>query len=380
MSRIGAKAGRLIAGAVFLSAVFIGLWFMGILSVGEHDRQETETAGQKKGRVWEIFFKGMMLTIPEKGVAGIHETGCFNVRQKDDYLIQFDIKEDTIENVWTEIDGRMDSLTEDGYRTEKEPERIWYGEKEYIRYVVSLEKERGSEYDRSYFEVLLTSAGEERYFLTVICYDGIDLDNLKPEAREKMYEEAAYAAADILNGAVPTEESDDEAGTLWMEDVNIDPNQSYTSEDSISCKDGEWIVTYHLPQNCQIISDNIAGKSYLDTDNMSYIQVSIVDFTWQTAEEMAPKLADAELSRIHTRGELEAGDKTFYYYTYSVLEYRKNKKETRYYFHAFCDLENDGIYCIYGYGDDCPQVLDEMYYLEVMDITESNILQAETPH
>lgn len=353
------KAGRLIAGAVFLSAVFMGLWFMGLVSIKEGGRQETEAAGQKKDRVWEIFFKGMMLTVPEKGVAGIHETGCLNVRQKDDYLIQFDIKEDTIENVWAEIDGRMDSLTEAGYRTEKEPERIMYGEREYIRYVISMEKERGSDFDRSYFEVLLTSAAEERYFLTVICYDRIDLDNLGMEARDKMYEEA---------------------GTMWMEDVNIDPDQSNISEDSISCKDGEWIVTYHLPGNCQIISDNIAGKTYLDTDGRNYIRVSVVNFTWQTAEEMAQNLAAAELSRIHTRGEIEVEGKIFYYYTYSVLEYRKNKKETHYYFHAYCDLENDDIFSIDGYGDDCPRILDEMYYLKVMNITESDILQTDTVH
>lgn len=381
MSGIGRKVYGIAAGGVFFLAVFMGLWFMGIFSFGEKDRQEMEAAGQREDEtpVWEIIFKGMKLTIPEKGKACVHESGCMNVRQQEDYLLQIDIEEDTLEQMWGNMDRKKASLIDFGYRVEKEPEWLEMGEQAYVRYVISIEGERGSDYDRSYFEVMLTSADEGRHFLAVARYDGIDLDNFSEEIRDNMYQEAMNATVDILEGAVPTDEKDDEAGTFWMADENIDPDQSYLSEDSLSYDDGKWTLTYRLPENSQIISDNVAGKTYLDTDNRIYTQVSVVNYAWQTAEEKSQKLADSELSRIHTQGELEVKGRTFYYYTYSVLEYGKKKKEMHYYFRAFCDLENDDIYTIYAHADNCPMTLDEMYYLDVMDITESNMPMAETP-
>lgn len=377
MSRTKRWAGVAAAGVVFVFAVIMGLWFMGILSLGEKGRNEAKAAerSESQSREWEIVFKGMKLTIPEKGEACIHESGCMNVRQQDDYLIQIDIEDDIIENMWARMDSKKKSLTESGYRIDKEPEWISGEGQEYICYVISMADERGSDFERSYFEVMLMPADAGRHFLAVARFDGIDIDGLDTKTRDFIYKEALEATLDMLAGAESTDERDNETGTFWMEDPNIEPNQSYISEDSIFCKDEKWVVTYQLPESSQIISDNIAGKTYLDTDNRIYIRVSITNYTWETAQEKAQKLAADVLSRIHAQGETKVNGRTFYYYTYSVLEYGKKKKQTHYYFHAFCDLENGDIYSIYGSADDCPMVLSEMYYLEVMNITESNIWQ-----
>lgn len=379
------------AGVIFLFAVFMGLWFAGILSFGEKNRENAEEIGENAEETgeyaeepensqdphegWEIIFKGMKFTIPEKGMAGIHESGCMNIRQQDDYLIQIDIEDDTAENLWAHMDSKIQSLTEYGYRIEKEPEWIERDEQDYFRYIISMEDERGSDLEHTYYEVMLMPADAERRFLAVVRFDGIDMENLGTKVRDRIYDEASEAALAILDQTVPTDQKDDEAGTFWYVEKNLDPNGAYLSEDSILCDDGEWSVTYRLPENSQIVSDNVAGKTYLDTDNKIYIQTSTSHFTWMTAEEMAQHYAESHLSRIHDQGEIEIGGRTFYYYTYSVLEYGQTKMETHYYFHAYCDLGNGDIYFIYGYADDRPMAIDEMYYLDVMDITEINILQ-----
>ena len=55
-------------------------------------------------------------------------------------------------------------------RMEKEAERVTGEGYDYIRYVLSLKDERGSDLDQTFFEVLLASADEERHFLVVILY------------------------------------------------------------------------------------------------------------------------------------------------------------------------------------------------------------------
>lgn len=379
MSRAGKWAGMAAAGVVFLSAVIMGLWFMGGLSFGKEMDHETEVALQgenqsmNQSRGWEIVFKGMKLTIPEKGMACIHESGCMNVRWRDDYLIQINIEDDTIENMWARMDSKRESLIGAGYRIDREPEWIQVEGRESIRYVISMSGERGSDFERSYFEVMLMPADTGRHFLAVARFDGIDIDGLDAEICDYLYKEASESVLEILDGAQPTDERDDEIGTFWMEDKNLDPDQSCLSEDSILCKDEEWLVSYQLPENSQLISDNIAGKTYLDMDNRIYIRTSITNYTWETAQEKAQKLAANVLSRIHARGEAKVNGRIFYYYSYSVLEYGKKKKQIHYYFHAFCDLENGDIYSIYGSADDCPKAMDERYYLDVMNITEADI-------
>lgn len=365
------------AGGVFLLAFFMGLWFAGVLSFwekGGENAEESENSGEPS-EGWEVVFKGMKFIIPEKGMVGIHESGCMNIRPQDEYIIQIDIGDDTAEELWENINSKKKSLIEAGYRIVEEPEWIDRDEQDYFRYVISMADERGSDFEHTYYEVMLMSADAERHFLAVICFDGIDIENLGTKERDRIYDEKSEEALFILDQAVPTDQKDDEAGTIWYVEKNLDPNGAYLSEDSILCDDGEWTVSYRLPGNSQIVSDDIAGKAYLDTDNKIYIRVNTIKYTWRTAEELAQYSAASVLSRIHDQGEIEIGDRSFYYYMYSVVEYGKTKTESHYYFHAYCDLENGDIYSISGYADDNPKALDEMYYLDVMSITETKVLQ-----
>lgn len=374
MSGINKKAG-IAAGAVWLSAIFLSLWFMGVLSFGEKSGSQTgagETAaGSADGqaRVWEIVFSGMKFTLPQKGKALIHESGCFNIRQNDHYLIQIQIEEDTLDQMWENMGAKRQSLIESGYRMEKEAERMTDLSHDRIRYVVSLEKERGSDFDRSYFEILLAPADEGRHFLAFIRYDGLDVDRLDEAAREQVYDEALAAAEAVIDTAHPTNERDDEPGMGWIEDVSLDPEREYLTEDTFLYEDGAHLLYYRLPDGCRLVSDNVAGKGYLDTVNQVRIQISVMNYTWLTAKDMADRHFSAELSRIHTEGEIGVNGRPFYYYTYSVMEYEKSKTTTYYYFNAYCDLEDGSIYSISGYAEDCPAALEEIYYLDWMNVS-----------
>ena len=374
MIGINRKTG-IAAAAVWLLAVFLGLWFAGVFSFSGKRMPEAEessvTAGQdeEQARVWEIVFRGVKFTIPQKGKALVHESGCLNIRQTDQYLIQISIEDDSIDEIWESMDLRRESLIEHGYRIEKEAERLTDGGQDRIRYVVSMEKERGSDYDRSYFEVVLAPAEEGQHILTVIRYDGIDVDGLDEETRELVYEEAFGAVKAVLDAAYSTDEIDDEAGSLWMEDVNLDPEQPYLAEDTITYGDGQYMLTVRLPEGCMLVADTIAGKEYFDSVNQVYIYANVIEYKWQTAKDMADSLAARELSRIHEEGETEVNERTFYYYSYSVLEYEKNKTTIRYHFEAFCDLEDGSIYTIAGYTEDYPEALEKAYYMNWMDVT-----------
>ncbi|MDE5817735.1 MAG: hypothetical protein K2N41_07630 [Lachnospiraceae bacterium] len=374
MIGINRKTG-IAAAAVWLFAVFLGLWFAGVLSFSGKRMPEAEesavAAGQneEQARVWEIVFRGMKFTIPQKGIALVHESGCLNIRQTDSYLIQISIEDDTIDDIWESMDTRRESLIESGYRMEKEAERLTEGGQDRIRYVVSMEKERGSDYDRSYFEVVLAPAMAGRHILAVIRYDGIDVEGLDEETRDQVYAEGFAAAEAILDRACSTDEIDDEAGSYWMEDVSLDPEQPYPAEDTITYGDGQYMLTVRLPEGCMLVSDTIAGKEYFDSVNQVYVYANVIEYKWQTAKDMADSLAARELSRIHEEGETEVNGRTFYYYSYSVLEYEKSKTTIRYHFEAFCDLEDGSIYTIAGYTQDYPEALEKTYYQDWMDVT-----------
>ena len=363
------------AGVVWLLAVFLGLWFMGVLSLGEKSISKTEgeeiAAGgiDEKERVWEIVFLGMKFTIPQKGIALVHESGCLNIRQNDHYLIQILIEDETIDDKWEHMEQKRESLIESGYRMEKEAERLTDNERDCIRYVISMGQERGSAYDRSYFAVMLAPTDDGRHFLAVIRYDGLDVERMDEATRDKVYEEAFADAEAVLDAAHSTDEREDEVGSYWMEDKNLGP-EPYMTEDTIIYGDGQYRISYHLPDYCQLIADDISGKRYLDTVNLVYISTDVLHYTWKSAKDMAKSFAESELSRIDTEGEVTVNDRVFYYYTYSVLEYAKNKTETLYYFHAYCDLDDGSIYTIYGRAENYPAAFKETYYLDWMDIRE----------
>ena len=375
------KAACVITAGLWLLVFFCGLWFAGVFSVGVRDgsygvadklaAEEAEEEGQERPRVWEVVFKGIKFILPQKGKVYLHGSGCMNIRQDERYLIQINIEEDTVDEMWARMEQKRESLIEAGYRMEKEAERLTGEGLNCVRYVISLEKERGSDFDRTYFEVILAPADEGRHILVVIPYDGIDVDKLDGTMREKIYEEAFVRANGILEAACPTDEPDDEVGMLWMEDKNIDPEHQYIAEDTIVYGDGQHSLSYKLPEHCMLTADNIAGKTYFDEDNEVYVQTSVLKYTWMTARDMAESIAGRKLSRPLTSGEVKVNGRTFYYYTYSVKEYGKNEALTEYQFYGYCDLEDGRIYSIFGYADDYPGAVEEFYYLEWMNISVS---------
>ncbi|MCM1538427.1 MAG: hypothetical protein NC254_08520 [bacterium] len=381
------RSGWIAAAGVWLSAVFLGLWFAGSFSFGGTGAGGTETggAGTDTGGMsadaadgleadaarignWEIIFSGMKFTIPQKGKALVHESGCLNIRQTDAYLLQIVLEEGTLDTMWEGMGEKQESLAASGYRMEKEAERLTGDGRDQIRYRISLGNERGSDYERTYFAVMLAPADEGRHFLAVLCYDGVDMEHLELAERDRLYEEAFAAAETVLSAAQKTDETDDEAGSFWMEDVSLTPERPYLSEDAIIYQDGQYRISYQLPEDCMLISDNIAGKTYLDTVHQVYVQTNVMRYAWRTAKEMAEQFAAEELSRIHTQGEVTVNGRTFYYYSQSVMEYAKAGTEMHYYFHAYCDLDDGSVYYLYGRSDEEPAALEESYYFDWMNL------------
>lgn len=373
MNRVLRKIMKYIAAAVLsLSAVLWGLLFMGALPSGAvgtaESAQITETEEDEESKLWEIHFRGMKITMQENGVAYIHESGCLNIRLEDAYLLQIDVEEDTVDDMWSGIDKKMEALTASGYRIEEKPTRLTEGAMDCVRYVISMENERGSAYQHTYSQVCLMPADSGRHFLVVIRYDGADVDAMGEEEKSALYDKGFADAAEILADACPTDEPDDAYGSYWMKEENISPGDPIS--DSIAYDDGTLTLSYGIPENCYLISDNIAGKTYLDEENEIYMNVSVINYTWESAKEKADKHSSAGFSRLHEQGETEVNGRVFYYYTYSVLERSKTKKRYHYYFYAYCDLDNGDIYAIYGNADNNPLAMDASFYLNLMDISE----------
>lgn len=374
MNKIG-KTACVAAAGLWLIALFGGLWFAGVFSLGEKGdphkagKELSAETDNEQPRVWEVVFQGMKFTLPQKGKVYLHGSGCMNIRRDERYLIQIMLEENTVDEMWEGMKQKRESLINDGYRMEKEAEWLTGEMSDCVRYVISLEKERGSDFDRSYFEVILAPADEGRHLLAAIRFDGIDVDKLDETLRERIYEEAFAQTDEIFASACPTEQMDDETGMLWMEDKSIDPEHQYISEDTIVYGDGQYRLSYRLPEHCMLTADNIAGKTYYDEDNQVYIWTNVMKYTWMTAKDMAESSADRQLSRPLASGEVKVNGRIFYYYTYSVMKYGKNEVSTEYYFNGYCDLEDGSIYYINGYADDYPEAAEAAYYLEWMNIS-----------
>lgn len=369
---------NIMAVIVSLAAVFGGLMFTGAIpswkcakDSAEPEQENPVKADEARTPMrWEIRFKGMEIAMEEKGTAYIHESGCLNIRLSDDYLIQIDIEDDTVEGMWGRIDQKMEDLTADGYRIEREPEKVAGKGNGHVRYVISRENERGADFKRIYSEICLIPADSGRHFLVVIRYDGRDVEILDEETKNGLYDKAFADVKAILEDVRPSEEPDDKYGSYWMVEENISPGNTCSENDSMTYDDETLTLTYGLPGKCYLTSDDAAGKTYFDEENRIYVRVSVTDYTWESAEKKAEKHSSAGFSKIHEQGQVEINNKIFYYYTYSVLECSKTEKKYHYYFHAFCDLENGDIFTIFGNADDNPLAMDENYYYNVMDICE----------
>lgn len=364
------SAGIALAGIFLALAVFLGLWFMGAVSFTGQETAQTDETGREyfpEEEVWEVVYGGRRFTVDSAATVYIHESGCLNISLNSDYLIQITIEDKTTEDFWINRESKIQSMTESGYRIEREPERFLRGERDYIRYVLSMEETAG-EYARTYMQVLMTPADNGTRFLICIKYDGVDVAALGEEQQLAVYDAALEEVVFLMASAVMTDEEDDETGTLWLPDISTDSERVYLTLDSQEYGDGAWEVSYHLPEQSYLIENSIMGKNYRAERENIYINVSIWEDSGKTAEEWALAHSGAGFSKIISQGEIEADGRIFYYYTYSILRSAKESKRYSYYFCSYCDLENGDVYSVSGRSYENEGAMDYIFYLDMMDI------------
>lgn len=318
----------IIAACILAGSAFAALDFMGVINPdgvncteekGETIKDENEISDTYVSP-WHIVFKGYAFSVKPVGTAIIHESGCLNIRSCDDYLIQIDVEDKRMADFWDNREQLKKSIEGAGYVFELNPEKYEINEKEYIRYIVSLENERGAKFDKTYFSQLICDAGDNQRFFTSIRFDGTDVDAMGREERTAIYEKAADEAAAIMAGTIPTDEADDMMGSYWQEKETIDTGEA----DSVV--NGDAAVSYKVPENFDLINEDISGKTYYSDADKLTVMTSIVPYSWMTASELAEKSYGAGISRITEEGEHEVNGVSFYYYTYSIL-YKKMVKE-----------------------------------------------------
>ncbi len=369
----------IISSCFLAGVVFMALYFMGIVNPiqggkGSNEKEAadkhsapTDETDSKKDTIeepWQIVFKGFEFLVKPLGKAIIHESGCLNIRSCDEYLIQIDVEDRTVEEFWENRDEKIHNLEDAGYVMQLMPEKTDVDGKEYIRYIVSLENERGADFDNSYFYILLTEAYEERRFLAAVRFDGTDVASLSMEERASLYEKALKETTDIISSTFPANKSDDAPGTYFIEEKPA----AHLSEDSFSAD--EITISYKIPEGYGLTEDNEAGKTYYSEEDRAHVIISIIPYAWIAAEDIAERKSSAGISKVVTEGDCEINGVTYYYYTYSVMFMEKGEKNCSYYFHAFADLENGDIYSIYGFADKNPKILDEKFYYDFMDIEQ----------
>lgn len=348
---------------IFAGAFFCALYFMGIIKSpqdGNYDNEQNVV-----DEPWQIVFQGFEFSVRPVGQAIIHESGCLNIRSCDEYLIQIDVEDSTVDEFWKNREEKIHNIEVSGYVMQLAPEKIDMDGREYIRYIVSYENERGSDFDNSYFYVLISEASDDKRFLATVRFDGVDVALLEPEERDALYEEVLIQTAEVINSAHPTEKNDDATGTYWEEQEPI----AYLSEDSLSAD--EITLSYMLPEGYNLMSDNEAGKTYYSEKDRTHVITSIIPYSWITAEEMAESKKGAGISKILTEGKYEINGLNYYYYTYSVMFVEDDETSYSYYFYAYADLENGDIYSIHGFTDTNSEIINEEYYYDFMNIVQT---------
>ncbi len=361
---------RLLFICMLIGVTSASLTFMGVIGHTENVVTDTEKEGDEGDEMaettedWHIVFKGFSFLVKPAGTAIIHESGCLNVRSCDDYLIQIDVEEKTMDDFWDNRAERVQSIENSGYVIVLPPEKTQIGGKEYVKYIVSLANERGAAFENSYFGVLIRQASDKERILTTIRFDGTDMDALNAEQKAAIYEKAFVQARAIADSAVETEETNDMVGTYWQENVYMETGLV----DSIVDKDT--VVSYKLPDQYKLLSDNLAGKSYYADTEKRNVLVSVVPYSWMSAKDMAESRRRAGISKVVDEGRYEVNGVIYYYYAYSVLHIKGEKRSCTYHFAAYADLKNGDIYVICGDAADNPQAMEPHGYYDFMDIKE----------
>lgn len=358
---------------ILTGSVFAALDFMGVVDLNFRNKMfgedmsttENET-NTNKPEPWHIVFKGYAFSVEPVGLAIIHESGCINIRNCDEYLIQIDVEDGTAEEFWNGRDERVKNMEDSGYVIELAPEKVELQGREYIRYIISLANERGADVDNTYFYVLVSDTGDDQRFFTVIKFDGIDIASLNVKEKDGIYEKAVDEVTAVVAGAVPTDETNDMAGSYWQETQPVDTGNSATDKDSITNEDTT--VSYELPEGYILTDDDLSGKKYYSDNDKVNVMISVVPYTWMTAADMAERERRAGISKVIRSGQYEEKGVTFYYYTYSILHIRGEKRSITYHFNGYADLKNGDIYSVYGFADDNPAAMEPDTYADFMKI------------
>lgn len=358
---------------ILAGSVFAALDFMGVVNLNTinekfgEDMSTTENeTNTSKPEPWHIVFKGYAFSVEPVGLAIIHESGCINIRSCDEYLIQIDVEDGTAEELWNGRDERVKNMEDSGYVIELAPEKVELQGREYIRYIISLANERGADVDNTYFYVLVSDTGDDQRFFTVIKFDGIDIASLNVKEKDGIYEKAVDEVTAIVAGAVPTDETNDMAGSYWQETQPVDTGNSATDKDSITNEDTT--VSYELPEGYILTDDDLSGKKYYSDNDKVNVMISVVPYTWMTAADMAEREHRAGISKVIRSGQYEVSGVTFYYYTYSILYIRGEKRSITYHFNGYADLKNGDIYSVYGFADGNPAAMEPDTYADFMKI------------
>ena len=364
---------------ILVGSVFAALDFMGVVDLNTinakfgEDKSATENeTNTNKPEPWHIVFKGYAFSMEPVGLAIIHESGCINIRSCDEYLIQIDVEDGTAEEFWNGRDDRVKNMEDSGYVIELAPEKVELQGREYIRYIISLANERGADVDNTYFYVLVSDAGDDQRFFTVIKFDEINIASLNVKEKDEIYEKAVDEVTSIVAGAVPTDETNDMAGSYWQETQPVDTENSATDKgnnidvDNITNEDTT--VSYELPEGYILTDDDLSGKKYYSDIDRVNVTISVVPYTWMTAADMAEREHRAGISKVIRSGQYEEKGVTFYYYTYSILYIRGEKRSITYHFNGYADLKNGDIYSVYGFADDNPAAMEPDTYADFMKI------------
>lgn len=358
---------------ILAGSVFAALDFMGVVDLNFRNKKFGEDVSATENETntnnpepWHIVFKGYAFSVEPVGLAIIHESGCINIRNCDEYLIQIDVEDGTAEEFWNGRDERVKNMEDSGYVIELAPEKVELQGREYIRYIISLANERGADVDNTYFYVLVSDTGDDQRFFTVIKFDGIDIASLNVKEKDGIYEKAVDEVTAIVAGAVPTDETNDMAGSYWQETQPVDTGNSATDKDSITNEDTT--VSYELPEGYILTDDDLSGKKYYSDNDKVNVMISVVPYTWMTAADMAERERRAGISKVIRSGQYEEKGVTFYYYTYSILHIRGEKRSITYHFNGYADLKNGDIYSVYGFADGNPAAMEPDTYADFMKI------------
>ena len=212
--------------------------------------------------------------------------------------------------------------------------------------------------------MLVSDAGDDQRFFTVIKFDEINIASLNVKEKDEIYEKAVDEVTSIVASAVPTDETNDMAGSYWQETQPVE--NSASDNDTITNEDT--IVSYELPEGYILTDDDLSGKKYYSDNDRVNVTISVVPYTWMTAADMAERERGAGISKVIRSGQYEVNGVTFYYYTYSILYIRGGKRSITYHFNGYADLKNGDIYSVYGFADDNPAAMEPDTYADFMKI------------